>query len=144
MTRKLKPTDIPLDGEVQEAILSMTLLTHDGTPTTLGTLVGEALKSLAAANLFLKTSPLIKITAENLMRAEKKRGNPTLRVSETGEIHLRVSWGDNEEPEEEEVSKKLPSLEELRARAQNLGVDISDLGRQKHNILKRIKEITGQ
>jgi len=141
MTRKLRPTDIPLDLEVQEAILSMTLLTEDGSPTTLGTLVREALRNLSVANSFLKSSPLIKITAENLMRAEKKRGSPTLRVSETGDLNLRVSWGDGEDiPEKEEAIQKLPSLDELRQQAKDIGVDISDLGRQKHNILKRIRD----
>lgn len=140
MTRKLRPTDIPLDLEVQEAILSMTLLAEDGSPTTLGTLVREALRNLSVANSFLKSSPLIKITAENLMRAEKKRGSPTLRVSETGDLNLRVSWGDGEDIPEKEVTQKLPSLDELRQQAKDIGVDISDLGRQKHNILKRIRD----
>ncbi len=144
MTRKLKPADIPLEEDVQAAILSMTLLTEEGTPTTLGNLVKEALRNLSLANSFLKNSPLIKITAENLMRVEKKRGSPTLRVSEAGEILLRISWGEEEEGEVEEAPQKLPSLDSLRERAKLLGVDISDLGRQKHNILKRIKEIEKQ
>ena len=54
MTRKLKPADIPLEEDVQAAILSMTLLTEEGTPTTLGNLVKEALRNLSLANSFLK------------------------------------------------------------------------------------------
>lgn len=141
MTRKLRPTDTPLDLEVQEAILSMTLLAEDGSTAMLGTLVRDALRNLAVANAFLKSSPLIKITAENLMRAEKKRGRPTLRVSEGGDLILRVSWGDGEDiPEKEEAIRTLPTLDELRQQAKGIGLDISDLGRQKHNILKRIRD----
>lgn len=141
MTRKLRPTDTPLDLEVQEAILSMTLLAEDGSTAMLGTLVRDALRNLAVANAFLKSSPLIKITAENLMRAEKKRGRPTLRVSGGGDLILRVSWGDGEDiPEKEEAIRTLPTLDELRQQAKGIGLDISDLGRQKHNILKRIRD----
>jgi hypothetical protein len=137
MTRKLNPAEVSLDGEVQEAILSLTLVTQSGETRTLGNLVSDALRNLAEVNTFLQTSPLIRITAENLMRTEKRRGVPTIRISGEGEVLLHLSWGEEQLPEPLE---KLPTLDVLREKARSMGIDISDLGRQKRNIIQRLSE----
>lgn len=137
MTRKLSPVEVQLDKEVQEAILSLTFVTQSGETRTLGNLVDEAMRNLAEVNTFLQTSPLIRITAENLMRTEKRRGAPSLKISGEGEVLLHLSWGEEQLPE---PSEKLPSLDLLRERARTMGVDISDLGRQKRNIIQRLNE----
>jgi hypothetical protein len=137
MTRKLNPAEVSLDGEVQEAILSLTLVTQSGETRTLGNLVSDALRNLAEVNNFLQTSPLIRITAENLMRTEKRRGVPTIRISGEGEVLLHLSWGEEQLPEPLE---KLPTLDVLREKARSMGIDISDLGRQKRNIIQRLSE----
>ncbi len=128
---------VKLDLEVQEAILSMTMLSESGAPTTLGDLVANAVQSLKQANAFLESNPIMKITAENLLRGEKRAGNPTLKISTEGEIYLSLS---EESPFPEPQKEKLPSLDKIREQARELGVDISDLGRQKIKILKRLEE----
>ncbi len=137
MTRKLSPVEVQLDKEVQEAILSLTFVTLSGETRTLGNLVDEAMRNLAEVNTFLQTSPLIRITAENLMRSEKRRGVPTLKISGEGKVLLGLSWGEDPIPE---TPEKLPNLDSLRERARVMGVDISDLGRQKRNIIQRLNE----
>jgi hypothetical protein len=142
MTRKLTSSEVPLDKEVQEAILALTLVDRSGETTTLGRLVTEALRNLQEANDFLRASPLIQITAENLMQKEKRRGTPTLCISGEGEVLLRIAWGDVSPEGPPANPEKLPTLDELREQARSLGVDISDLGRQKLNILQRLREFS--
>lgn len=142
MTRKLTSTEIPLDKEVQEAILALTLVDRRGETTTLGRLLSEALRNLQEANDFLRVSPLIQITAENLMQKEKRRGTPTLCISGEGEVLLRITWGDVSSESHPANPEKLPTLDELRERARSMGVDISDLGRQKLNIIQRLREFS--
>jgi hypothetical protein len=71
------------------------------------------------------------------MRTEKRRGVPTIRISGEGEVLLHLSWGEEQLPEPLE---KLPTLDVLREKARSMGIDISDLGRQKRNIIQRLSE----
>lgn len=139
MTRKLTSSEVPLDREVQEAILALTLVSPSGGATTLGGLVSEAMRNLKEANNFLQASPLVQITAENLMRRERKRGTPMLRISGEGEVVLRLTWGEGLD-DVPSPPEKLPTLDELREQALSKGVGISDLGRQKLKIIQRLRE----
>lgn len=138
MSRKMQ-TQVKLDREVQEAIFSMTLVQENGKPATLGSLVDQAIQSLKWINTFLESSPIMKITAENLLRTERRTGNPVLKISPDGEIFLKLVGEEDLQDPSSPLQEKLPSLDNLRNQAREMGVDISDLGRQKINILKRLR-----
>lgn len=148
MTRKLRPVEAELDEEIRDAILSLPVKLSDGTLATVGDLVRHAEESLRVANEAIQNNALIATTAAFLMKQEKRRGNPTIHVRLDGSAVLRITYG--EEDEEEEVvlpeaptaakKSKLPTLDELRDRAERMRVDISDLGRKKIEILKRLDE----
>ncbi len=143
MTRKLKPVDIELSGEVQEAVLSLPVKEDDGSISTVGDLIQRAADAIEKANKAIEGNALIQLTAEHLMKKEKRRGNPSILVDLHGRAVLRITYGDDDagEPVQAIARKsKLPTLDKLRERAKDLGVDISDLGRKKKKIIARLDE----
>ena len=132
MPKKLKPSQTALSPQIQEAVLSLPLEV-DGQVRSVGDVIEQVRSLLEKVDSGVAQNPLLKYIAMGLMRDMKKRGNPSIRVSSEGEPYLLIDYGAREEKE------PLPSLDELRRRAQILGVDISDLGRKKIEILKRIE-----
>lgn len=149
MTRKLKPVEVALDEEIQEAILDLPVRLPDGGLATVGDLVRQAAEAMRLANEAVQENALIQTTASFLMKREKRRGSPTIVVRMNGTAALHIAYGekDNVAPviEAPPTTKKskLPSLDDLRKRAAAANVDISDLGRQKKKIIQRIEEATG-
>lgn len=142
MTRKLRPVESELDDEIRNAILSLPVQLQDGSLSTVGDLVRRADESLRVANEAIQTNALISHTAAFLMRQEKRRGNPTILVRLDGSAVLRVTYEEEEAPLPEISAtrkSKLPTLDELRDRADQMGIDISDLGRKKTDIIKRLE-----
>ena len=146
MTRKLSPIEVELNSRTQAAVRDVPVRREDGSLTTVGDLVREARASFDQANQAIRDNALIQLTAAHLMKKEKRRGSPAIVIHLDGTVMLRVSYG--EEVEEEAPSvvapvqprKKLPSLNSLREQAARWKVDISDLGRKKKAIIKRLEE----
>ena len=149
MTRKLNPIDVELSGRIQDAVRDVPVRREDGSLTTVGSLVDEAQAAFEQANRAVQDNALIQLTAAHLMKKEKRRGSPTILIRMDGTVALRISYGEDFEEEDPVVAtphppkKKLPTLSSLRKRAQAMGVDISDLGRKKRAIIKRLNEADG-
>ena len=142
MTRKLKPVEVELDSEIQEAIRTLPVLLPDGSVATVGALISQAQESLRAANAAVSCNALVNTTASFLMKSEKRRGAPTIVMRLDGTAVLRIAYGEGDEPEAELAPpsrSKLPSLDTLRAEASLRGIDISDLGRKKTEIIQRLE-----
>lgn len=144
MTRKLKPVEVELSEEVQQAVLSLPVKNEDGSATSVGDLIREASEALARANAAIQENALIQLTASHLMKQEKRRGHPSIGVKLDGTAVLRIAYGTTAEapqaPAPLAPKSKLPSLPTLRQKAEALGVDISDLGRKKKLIIERLEE----
>ena len=138
MTRKLKPIDVPVEGKVAQGILDLPVVTPEGSITTVGATIEQAAQLMSLANTALTKNPLCEVAATALMKEQKRRGNPSFRVDSKCRVFLHIDYHDGgnniEEPE------PLPSLEALRSEAAERGIDISDLGRQKRAIVKRLGE----
>ena len=139
MTRKLKPVEVPLTAEVQQAVLSLPVLGCEGL-TTVGELVQHASRCLQKANKAVQTNALTQLTANHLMRSANRRGTPNIVVHLEGSASLVVSYGEGPHDPEEPATpaKQLPTLEALRAVAAERNVDISYLGRQKLLIMEKL------
>lgn len=134
MPKKLKPSKTPLPNDIQEAVLSLPL-EISGEVQSVGEVLSQVRSLLKSVDEGVSENPLLRYIARNLMREMKRRGNPSIRISPAGEPFLFIDYGLAEERE------PLPSLEELREQASLQGVDISDLGRKKIEILKRLRDL---
>jgi hypothetical protein len=144
LTKKLGPTVIPLSPEHQDAVLNYLVVPEEGTlagrTLTVGELLSEAKALLDLVNGKLRSDPLLGITANNLMKLRKRRGSPRIIADINGTVSLCVHYGEEQAASPSGGNQALPSLTELRLRAREAGVDISDLGRKKRKILKRLSE----
>jgi hypothetical protein len=150
MATPVKPYEVVLDPELAEDILTIPLWGDEDLPParTIGERVQRAVKAVEEANQHLANSPVARILADTLMRQQKKRGYPSIRVQPDGSVILHVAY---EKPEEEEVAahqedlrtvksnSDLPKLDLLREEAEVYGVDISDLGRARRRIYDRLE-----
>jgi len=141
LTRKLKPVEVELDGEVQHAVLSLPLTRDDGTVTTVGDLLAEAKQALALANQTIEENALVQITAAEMVRRTERRGEGRLVGRLDGTVVLRVYYGEDPYEALPVARTKLPTIEVLRAQAEDLKVDISDLGRAKLQIIERLDAV---
>lgn len=151
MAKNLKPYTVPLDVDLAAEILSIPVprsesMSHGDLPLTIGERVVAAVAAIEEANQYLARSKLAAIVADTVMRKLKKRGTPSIQVEPDGTVILQVSY------EEEVVVKvprvpvkqskrksNLPTLDELREQAKDLGVDIDDLGRARRAIYERLQ-----
>lgn len=140
LTRRLKPVEIGLGADIQQAVLSLPLEVG-GSLTTVGALVKRAEEDIQLANQVVRGNALIRMAADSIMKREKRRGTPHIIIHINGSVVLQITY-DEEEGVEVSVPevklKKLPSLDDLRVQSQEMGVDISDLGRQKRKIIERL------
>jgi hypothetical protein len=150
MAKILKPYEVPLDADLANEILNTPLASQPGegnSPRTIGERVASAIRSVEEANVYLAKSPLAALVADTLMRRLKKRGVPSIRVRPDGVVILHVSYDAEApprtvaEPPVKRGSRKsdLPKLDELRAEAASLGLDITDLGRQRRAIFELVE-----
>lgn len=146
MAKTLKPYEVPLDPDLAEEILNIPIPPNpDHRPAaTIGGRVKEAMEAVETANRYLETSHLASLVADTVMRQIKKRGVPSIKVRSDGTVVLHVSYAEIPEPranppvKRQTRSSDLPKLDELRKRADEAGVDISDLGRQRRAIFERV------
>jgi hypothetical protein len=139
VTRKLKPIELPVDSKLAEEVLNFPVVGATGIAITIGDRVREAIAAVGEANAFLSESVVAKLLADTLMKNQKRRGFPSLQVSPNGEVVLRIDY--KEESATSQKAQPLPSLNELRVEAAEANVDISDLGRKKHEIIKRLESL---
>lgn len=148
MAKILKPYEVPLDADLAQEILRIPVDSGFGADSvkTIGDRVTAAVNAVKEANEYLAGSKLAAIVADTLMRQLKKRGNPQIMVRPDGTVILRVSYAEEvkarkPKPAVRRASKKsdLPPITELRRQAEELGIDISDLGKKRRAIFERIQ-----
>mgnify|MGYP001483713163 CR=1 FL=1 len=140
MTRKLKPVDIPVQEPFRSALLSVAVPDENGF-TTVGTLVQEAREAIRRANEALADNSLVELAAKDMMKGHRRRGNASIEVGADGSVRLRISYSTRRDDPNVTTAPGgagLPSLDALRKEAQDLGLDISGLGRQKRKIMDLI------
>jgi len=141
LTRKLREVEIPIPEGMQEAILDLPVIQEGEEPTTVGDLVQRAHDALFKANETVQNSVLATMAAELVLKEQRKRGTPTIVLDIEGNAKLSVTYSSSAPPKVLTNGKgKLPSLTKLREEAKALGVDISDLGRGKLQIIQRLEE----
>ena len=154
---KSKPYQVALEEDLAAEVLNTPLpeLPEVVAPPPART-IGEKLEqardalqdAVHLANDILASQMMTDILAQALAKDHKRRGVPRILVQDDGSVVLQVSYDGRaplpkvERPsplKRKKWSSDLPSLPELRAEAAELGVDISDLGRQKKAILDRLE-----
>jgi hypothetical protein len=150
MSKIGKPYERPLSPELAKEILNIPFQEPECdlvASATIGEHVERATKAVEAANKMLATSAIAQIVARSLMRDLKKRGDPSIYVAPDGTVMFRVSYEETEPQPEREVpvvrtqgQSDLPKLAALRKEADDLGLDISHLGRQRRAIFDLIEE----
>jgi len=158
---KRRPYRSTLVPELAAEILSIPLpvgrvgdRAPDPAPKTIGENLRQAVdrlhEAVDLANDTLDSNRMVRIVAMSIAKTLKRRGEATISVEPDGSVVLRVDYPTTVpepqlEPEPELVLKgkwgsELPSLEKLREDAEDLGVDISDLGRGRRAIHERVQE----
>jgi hypothetical protein len=143
LTRKNREVEIPIPEGMQEAILALPVIREGEKPTTVGELVSTAHEALLRANETVQKSVLATMAAELVLKEQRKRGVPTIVLDLDGRAKLSVTYP-NSNPSPKPLSNEagsLPPLKKLREDAKELGVDISDLGRGKRQIIQRLEEL---
>lgn len=149
---KAKPYTGAVDPKVAAQLLNSTGQTVDGA------LLGDALENavhelrqlVEKANESLRGSEFAPIVAEHLANKMGRRGHARLYVAETGSVLLDISYEEFAKAPKTRPQRtsKVPLMEDLKARAAKLGVDISEFGikRKKiHEYLEKVEsgEVTG-
>ena len=139
MPKRKRPVEMPVPSDLRDALLELAV--EDGEVTTsVKALVEEARSALSKVNAALASSSLAGIVVREMVRANKKRGSGTIRADARGVLTLYLG---KEDPVEDVAMPHttapggagLPSLDVLRDLADQRGVDISDLGRRKRDIM---------
>lgn len=91
---------------------------------------------LASARVALAEHPFADIIAQEAARRAGKRGDAKIIIDESGGVLLEIHYGGPSK----DGSSGLPSLTALRKKAEDAGIDISDLGRAKRKIIARLEE----
>jgi len=141
MTRKRTPVEVPITDSLREAVLDIAVSQPDGGVTSVGMLLQTASEAIAKANEALADNGLVNLAIKDRMRGHRRRGNANIVVNANGDVVLRIG---------DEMAKNishttapggagLPSLTRLREIADKAGVDISDLGRRKREIMRRLE-----
>lgn len=141
MTRKLKPVEIPVPEPLRSAMLSVAVPDEHGQFTTVGRLVEEATEAIRRANEALAANSLVDLAAQDMMKDHRRRGDASVEVGADGAVVLRISYGKVQAALNATTAPGgagLPSLTSLKHQAEELGLDVSDLGRKKREIMDRI------
>jgi len=150
MGKQPKPYESPLSRELADEVLS--LFQVAGEPEQAPKTIKDLVKIIDQTNDRLQNSTVAKLVATSIMQSLKKRGEATLVIRYDGNVVVRVSYGEDEAEEEEAPRTRrdtpmvqtthksdLPYLDELRAEAAEMGVDISHLGRQRRAIYEYLE-----
>jgi len=141
---KRKTFSVPLSEELADGVLQLPL-TLGGTTQPLRGWVAQMQDIQQMLNQCLSEHPLSIFVAERVMQDLSKRGSPQIIITPSGAVHLQVSY-ENPRPKKTpplaRAARKstLPKLAELRKEAEELGVDISHLGRARQAIYQLLQE----
>ena len=141
MTRKLKPVEIPVPEPLRSAMLAVAVPDEHGQFTTVGRLVEDATEAIRRANEALAANSLVDLAAQDMMKGHRRRGDASVEVDSEGAVLLRISYGKTQTSPGSTTAPGgagLPSLEALREEAEEIGLDISHLGRQKRKIMDMV------
>lgn len=149
---KSKSYEAQIDPSLADEILRIPMDTSDGPPArTIGERVQRAIAAVDEANRHLAESRAASIIAQFLMQQLRRRGVPSLHVTYSGQVVLRIRpVGSSDETTVKPSRRKdapdvmskvrqgLPYMPELREWAARLGVDIEDLGQARRAIFDRL------
>ncbi len=99
--------------------------------------------ALSEARTTLGLNPLAPAVAATVAREANKRGEATLQIDNEGQMYLEVQYkGTPEAGEKRKWVSNLQSLEVLRQKATDMGIDPSQYGRSKTRLLAAIEAIS--
>lgn len=141
MGNTTKSYESPLSPDLSDEILALFQIgSHTDSPKTIRDLV----QMIDETNARLAQSPVAKIVAHSIMQSLKKRGDAHLAIRHDGQVVVRISYGEPSQGAprvrrdtplvQAQNQSDLPYLDELRAEATRLGIDVSHLGRQRRAI----------
>jgi hypothetical protein len=141
---KAKPYSGPVDDKLAAQLLNSTGATYGDEP--LGDALIEARRRVQElvkrANDELEGSDFATIVAEHLATQMNRRGNAVIGVADDGQTELYISYEDQpaRRPKQQR-DQKLPLLEDLRAKAAELGVDIGEFGIKRKKIWEHLQAV---
>jgi len=144
---KAKPYSGPVDENVSTQLLNSTgeQMMVDGEEILLGDALFRTIRKLEQivkiANAQLEHSGFAKIVAEHLAAKMNRRGNAEIGVAPGGDVELYISYDDQPARRPPPSTTKLPLQKELKARAEAMGVDISEFGIKRKKILEYLDGI---
>lgn len=121
--------------------LAIELLNASGQRDPDGRLLGDALLHTAElmadladrANKYLADSEFSEIVAGHLARKMNKRGHAEIIVTSEGQVRLDITYEEKPKRRKTRV-RRVPLLDELRAKAKSLGADIEQFGTKRRAI----------
>jgi hypothetical protein len=143
---KAKPYSGPVDDKVAVQLLNSTGVSLHDRP--LGDALRHARQQLEelveAANDALEGNEFASIVAEHLANKMGRRGNASVSVSETGTVTLEISYEDAPKKKRRtrtQRSSSIPLMDDLKAKAKKLGVDISEFGIKRKKIHEYLQKV---
>ena len=141
---KAKPYCGPIDANLAAQLLNSSGVTLDDVP------LGDALRDSAEqlenlvgrARKALEASEFAQIVAEHLTNKMNRRGTSVITVSDTGQVTLEINY--EEIPVRRgktQRTRRVPLMEELKAKAEGLGVDISEFGIKRKKIWEHLQSV---
>lgn len=146
---KAKPYSGPVEENVARQLLNSTghAVNINGESLLLGDALLAAAKQLAElvleANAQLDDNDFAKIVADHLAADLNRRGKAEIAVHDNGSVQLHINYqGNPRNPKQKQKRKRnIPLMEELKARAENLGVEIpEEFGIKRSKIFEWLNE----
>lgn len=150
---KAKPYSGPVEENVARQLLNSTghAVDINGESLLLGDALLAAAKQLKQlveeANNQLDHNPFAKIVADHLAADMNRRGRAEIAVHDNGSVQLHVNYqGNPRNPKQKQKRKrKIPLMEELKARAEELGVEIpEEFGIKRSKIHEYLKKVAAK
>jgi len=136
---KAKPYSGAVDPKLVAQLFKSTGVTIDEVP--LGEALEEARLRLAdvveRANKSLDSSDFAPIMAEHLANKLGRRGHAQIRIADSGDVFLDITYDETQAGEPAPKPKRVstvPLMDALKAKAKELGVDISEFGIKRKKI----------
>lgn len=142
MPKRTRPVELSVPPSLRDALMEIAVEDGEGT-TSVRALVETARVALGKVNEALSSSGVADLVVKEMLRENRKRGGGVIRADARGTLTLFLGSvpvvDDAEMPHTTAPGGAgLPSLEALRVIAEQRGVDISDLGRRKREIMQRL------
>jgi hypothetical protein len=141
---KNKPYSTPVEAQLAAQLLNTSGEREEGglLGDKLATIANELEGLVEEANKFLEDSEFATMVADTLARKANKRGWPRIAVESSGKVVLEISYQDPGKKKPKRA-RRVPLLDELRAEAEEMGVDISGFGIKRRAIYEHLQKIRG-